>query len=851
MAVGKAKLKQNRSGIRPVNQNKPFVVTVLESALSHHKDGRLSEARALYEKALALDPNNPDAHQLLGVLVYRQGDTEYGLKLLQRAIELDPSNAVARNNLGGVLRAVGQNIAAEREFTEALRLMPDYPDALANRSAVLCDLERFDEAATGLRRAVQLDPNHLDARRNLARVYMKMRRFSEAETELRYYLQFRPDHDEEVSNLAFSVQQQGRFEEAQGLFNRALHLAKDNPSLLQNLRSLLASDARTEQERLEFREELRRNPGMRMVEVGVAVNLFERGKHDQARQIFDDILEVHGNDPDVWSDVGATILTLGKYNEAEKILDRALEMDPESTGALHNLASIYLFTNRMELAVQTFRRTLILDPTSATTAVGLARSLFQLGNFDQAHFFARAALDTPTIGKEQTPSLQGIFHALCDFEGLDRLGDIWENANRLQLGSLLTLYLNLLPVVRNRADMEKFKALVAKWANHTEVQALHAPLPPFPQQRPPSPDGRIRLGILSADLRSHSVSRFLLPFVQGHDRSKISLHCYTPLPADNDPYQMEYRKASDHFVFVNNMTPREIAERIRKDNVDVLLELNGFTYESRVAAMSYKPAPVQMSWIGYPATCGLKAIDYVVLDRFVNPTDESSFVEEPLVMPEAYVCFGKFPEEPIEPTLPMDRNGCVTFGTLNNPYKYNRETIALWAKIMAQVPNSRFLLVRHEASSVVLCANLVAEFAKHGIGADRLFLFDNRTENRNHLSYYNDIDISLDTFPLTGGTTTCEATWMGVPVVSLVGDYNHQRISYSVLMHCGLEELCVFTPEDYVARAVALAGEREKLAIWRTGLREVMRESPLCDEPRFLYQFQEMLEQVAQLHGLR
>lgn len=851
MAAGKTKLQQNRSSVRPVNQNKPFVITLLESALIHHKEGRLSEARSLYEQALKLDPNNPDAHQLLGVVIHAQGDAEGGLKLLERAVELDPRNAVAHNNLGGVLRGVGKVAAAERAFAEALRLEPNYPDALANRSGLLCDLERYDEAATGLRRAVQLDPNHLDARRNLARVFMKMRRFAEAESELRYYLQFRPDHDEEVSNLAFSVQQQGRFEEADGLFKRAMELAKNNPSLLQNLRSLLAPDTRTEQERVEFREALRRNPGMRSVEMGVAVNLFERGKHERAQQIFDDILDVHGDDPDVWSDVGATILTLGKYREAEKILNRALQLNPKSPGALHNLANIYLFTNRIELAAQTFRQTLALDPTSATTAAGLSRSLFQLSNFDQAHFFARAALDTPSIGMEQMPTLQGVFHALCDFEGLDRLGDIWANADRLQLGSLLTLFLGLLPVVYTAADMEKFKKLVAKWADQTEVQAAHAPLPPFPQQRPPSPDGRIRLGILSADLRSHSVSRFLLPFVQSYDRSKISLHCYTPLPNGNDPIQMEYRKHADHFVFVHNMTQREIAERIRQDNVDVLLELNGFTYESRVGAMAYKPAPVQMSWIGYPATCGLKAIDYVVLDRFVNPTDESSFVEQPLIMPEAYVCFGKFPEEPIEPVLPMDRNGCVTFGTLNNPYKYNRQTIAMWAQVLRQVPNSRFLIVRPEASSVVLCSNLVAEFAKHGIGADRLYLFDNRTEQRNHLSYYNEIDISLDTFPLTGGTTTCEAVWMGVPVVSLVGDYNHQRISYSVLMHCGLEELCVFTPEDYVARAVALASERDKLALWRTGLREVMRESPLCDEPRFLYQFQEMLEQVAQLHGLR
>jgi predicted O-linked N-acetylglucosamine transferase (SPINDLY family) len=160
-------------------------------------------------------------------------------------------------------------------------------------------------------------------------------------------------------------------------------------------------------------------------------------------------------------------------------------------------------------------------------------------------------------------------------------------------------------------------------------------------------------------------------------------------------------------------------------------------------------------------------------------------------------------------------------------------------------------MVRPEASSVTLVKNIATEFAKHGISSERIYVRDNRREGRDHMSYYNEIDISLDTFPLTGGTTTCEATWMGVPVVTLVGDAFHQRISYSALMQCGLEELCTFTQDEFVERALRLTGEREKLAMWRTGFRQIMQTSPLCDEPRFLYQFQEMLEQVARLHGLR
>jgi predicted O-linked N-acetylglucosamine transferase (SPINDLY family) len=221
-------------------------------------------------------------------------------------------------------------------------------------------------------------------------------------------------------------------------------------------------------------------------------------------------------------------------------------------------------------------------------------------------------------------------------------------------------------------------------------------------------------------------------------------------------------------------------------------------------------------------------------------------------MSEAWVCFGEFADVPIEPGLPVDRTGQITFGTLNNPYKYTREMIALWAQAIKGVPGSRFLIVRPEASSLSLIRNISNEFARNGVTADRLSFVDNRREpGKSHLSYYNQIDISLDTFPLTGGTTTCDAAWMGVPVVSLVGESFHQRISYSVLMHCGLEELCAFAPDDFVAKAIALANDRWRMRSLRHELRDVIRSSPLCDEPRFVHQFQEMLDQVAAHHGIR
>ncbi len=824
------------------------VGTYLQAATAAHQAGRLDDAKAAYQAVLAAHPQNVDALQLLGVLIHQQGDSKAGLEYLERAVALDPKNASGRNNIGGVLRALDRRDAAESHYAAARRLAPNDLAARLNHGIVLYELDRFDEAIKTLRAVLRTDPACIEAQRKLACVALKLNQHADAEAQFRALLKIQSDNADDLTNLAVAIHGQGRIEEAQILFEKAVGLAEEGSELSHNLATFLNPGARTEEMRANFREALRKHPKLWASEVGIAVNLIERGLTDAGQQILDDILAVHADNAVVWNDVGAVLLNAGKCEAAKPLFQKSIKLDPDFYPAYGNLGSTFMYLGNADIAVKMFRFSLKANPSYITGQVNLTRALRQIREFDQAHLFGRAALDMPNFSAEQVPGLLQLFKSMCDFDSLERLGNVWETCEKLRPDGLSALFLDLLVFARGAEETGTLVGLVRKWADVIEGMAAQAPLV---DPRPRSPDGRIRVGILSSDLRSHSVARFLHPLVEGYDRSKIALYCYSPLRHPGDAVQETFQKSVDRFTFVDNLTLREIAQKIRSDGVDVLLELNGFTQGTRLGALAYKPAPVQMSWLGYPFTCGLKAIDYVVMDRFVLPTDESTLVEVPLVMPDAWLCFGKFKDIEIDPVLPMERNGYVTFGTLNNPYKFDRETIALWAKVMAQVPNSRFLMVRPEASSVMLCRHIADEFAKQGVDSDRFFLMDNWKQQRDHLDYYNDIDISLDTFPVTGGTTTCEALWMGVPVVSMVGEAYHQRISYAILMHCGLGELCVETPEAFVARAVALAGDRAKLSAWRTGLRDIMRSSPLCDEPRFLHQFQEMLEQVAQLHGLR
>jgi predicted O-linked N-acetylglucosamine transferase (SPINDLY family) len=825
------------------------IVATMTKAVSAHEKGALKVAERGYRAALAAKPDYADALQLLGVVRHQQGDSDQALELLRKARMLEPSNANVRTNLGSVLNSLKRYEEAAAEFRAALAIAPDNAETWCNLGIALRP-DSPSEAVGAFERSIELAPKTAKPRQELAELYLRMRDFQRCESAYRGYLDLLPDDAAGVSNLAYAVQCQGRLAEAEELFGRAVDLAADSPELRHNLRAVMKGQGRAEEARAAFREMLQKKPELWTTELGLAINLLARGATEGAMDTIQDILDAFPENAVIWNDIGTILLNFEKFEKAAELFQRATEIDPDMAMGFNNLGGVLVGMFRATEAIPILQKAVRLDPRQIQAYLNLTRAYRQLSDLDRANMYARAALDLPTYEAMHGGNVEQTLRASCDFDGIDRLGDIWQSARLLPIQHLPGIFLDLLVYARSHDDVMNFVELVRRYCEPVEAVAEATPLPELaPRKR--AAGEKLRIGFLSSDLRTHSVARFMTPILQHYDRSRFSFHCYTPVRAVGDPLQVLFQQNVDSFTFINDKSDREAAQMMRDDGIDILFELNGFTEASRLSLLAWKPAPVQISWLGYPFTCGLKAIDHVLIDQYAKPADPAFMTEDPIVMPEAWVCFGKFTDVPVTPTLPVDRNGYITFGTLNSPYKYNREVIAAWAKVLNGVPNARFLFVRPEAHSLTLVRNIAREFEKNGVSPDRLFFFNNRSERKNHLEYYNQIDISLDTFPLTGGTTTCDATWMGVPVVSLVGDSFHQRISYSVLMQCGLEELCTFTPDDFVARGIALANDVPRLRAMRQGLRDVLRVSPLCDEPRFLHQFQEMLEQVAIHHGLR
>lgn len=826
------------------------ILEILQAATDAHQKGDLDAAEKGYRRALKKQPKNVDALQLLGVLTHQKGNSKKGLQLLGKALKIDPENIRCHNNIGSIYNAVGDYKKAETHFMKATQGAKVLAEAWFNLGLSQRRQGRIMAALESISKAHQEDPGYLPAIREIGAIHVELHQFEEAEKFFRNYLSKEPDDVGIANNLAYVVQMQGRMGEAEALFKAAMEKAGNSPHLGYNMRTLLLLQGREEEARELFRQQLRENPESWSSELGLALGLALQGMTKEALANMGDMLNIFPDNARVWGDVGYVLMAMEKHAQALTVLQRATEIDPTIASTFNNLGSVYSRIHAHHDAVKNYKKAISLDPNHINAYLNASRSLRTIGEYDQALLFGRAALELETYGKRHFAFPLQLFRGTCDYEYMDRLGSPWENAKLIPKGELPALFLDFLVFSETHEDHKKFFDLVHDWAEFVESTAARMPLPKHVRTKP---HDKVRIGWLSSDLRSHSVSKFLMPIMQNYDRDRFEFYCYSAVKAVGDTPQNLIRQAVDKFTFVHDKTDREIAIAIQEDEVDILLELNGFTNGARLEALAYKAAPVQMSWLGYPFTCGLKEIDHIVLNQYLDgPKGHDYLVEEPVNMPESWVCFGKFADAPILPDLPMDRNGIFTFGTLNNVYKYTPSMIANWAEVLKRKPDSRFMIIRPEVASHAVCKNLTEEFAKNGVSSDRLYFLNNHAgPKKKHLDYYNEIDLSLDTYPLTGGTTTCEAVWMGVPVVSLVGDLFHQRLSYSVLMQCGLEEFCTTDRESFINCAVDAANNPDHLRYLRQNLREVVSQSPLCDGDRFVFQFQEMLEAVADHHKLR
>lgn len=505
---------------------------------------------------------------------------------------------------------------------------------------------------------------------------------------------------------------------------------------------------------------------------------------------------------DAQTNLGSALLDAGDHDAALACFRRALALAPRAAAAHNNLGNLYREMRRPTEAVAAYRAALALDPKHAWAHANLGNMLRDLGDADAAIAEFRASL------------------ALAP----DR-AEVWSNL-------LLTLNGS------DRATPAEIAAL------HREFGAHFARLlPPLaPRAESAAPPSRLRVGYVSADFRRHAVATFFEPLLDAHDRSRFEVFCYYNQPR-GDEVTERIRRHAEHFLPVSGLNDRQLAERIRHDGIDILIDLAGHTAGNRLPTFFLRPAPVQLTWLGYLGGTGVPTMDYRITDHYATPDTavDAPGLESAWRLPRTQWCYRPYPEAPEVGPLPAASAGYITFACLNSPGKSSPATLAAWRAILRAVPDSRLILLA--SPDAARSDALRRYFAQDGIDAARVEIVA-RMPVADYLALYNRADIGLDTFPFTGGTTTCDAAWMGVPVVTLPADRPFASSGATILANLDLHELIATTAEGYVSAAVALAANVERLAQLRSGLRDRMRASPLGDAAGFARDFEGALAAI-------
>jgi predicted O-linked N-acetylglucosamine transferase (SPINDLY family) len=684
-------------------------------------------------------------------------------------------NATLANTLGVVLRRLGRYEEALRWLEEASKLDRNTLAPLVNRGNVLLDLRRGPQAVEVFSRLVRLAPKNGEYRLQLGKAYIHAGQPEQAERELRRARELAPDDLWTWIVLSNFLEQANRVDEAREVFTTAL--ARHGP-----IRFL------AEQQLSFYRR---------------------RGLHAEALRWLESLARERPNEAWIYLQAGHT-LEASDRPRANRNFAKALELAPNDPNTLVCYA----------------------DSLDRTRGPGEAE------NISAAYKLAvrRAQLGGNLINHAHT--LRSILVRSADYDAAARLGTFAELGSHWSRSDNVASLRQLMSAVETAEDRRLLVSWHRVWARGIEQVALRTPL-----SRPPAVVGRakIRLGLMSSDLSDHPIGYYVAPLIEGYDRNRFELYCYSWNEHRPDAVQKQFAAAVDAFRLKPRIADRDAAQLIADDSLDMLIELGGSTYMNKIKVMAWRPAPRQASWLGYPHSAGLETIDRIVTDPFLTPESPDLLVERPLELAHSWVGlrtpgFGPLPD--IDPTTPEERNGFVTFGTMNNPWKYTAALIDTWAEIVHAVPGARFLFVRPEGAVPEFRANMAKRFASRGIAPDRLLYLPVRGA---HLPHYNAIDVSLDTFPHTGGTTTCETLWMGVPVVTLVGESFCERMSFSNLNNAGLAELCTRTRTNYVAKAIAVAKDTAGRRELRRTMRERLGSYPLGQPDLFVRDFQDAL----------
>jgi protein O-GlcNAc transferase len=793
----------------------------LENALAAQRRGSIADARRLYASLLTIDPTNAAAFGNLAIIAAQEGDLAGAERLFRQEIRLRPNYPASYNNLGSVLQQQDKLAEAIAAHRHAIGLKPDYAEAFLALGNALKQQGNLEEAMQSYRSAIKARRDYAEAYNNVGVLLQIQGRFDQAASAYREAVALKPGYAEAEFNLGVVLHQMGELNAAEAAYRRVISLDPGIAVVHNNLGTVLKDRGLLDQALAAFDQAIKLKPDYAEAFYNRATVLQQQAKPEEALAAYGHAIELRKDYPDAINNAGIVLQELGRPGEAIELYRQLLDRVPAHADACNNMGTALLAERRADEARAAFEQALTHKADFPEAFYNLGNAWRELGDLAAAITAYRNALRL--VPDHAEAFCQLVYHRAQACEWGDYEADQEKLVGMVRRGVRVPpFYLFSTP-----ASASDQLLCAQQW-----IRSITPPPEAVFDHKPLVEKQRIRLGYLSGDFHQHATALLMAELFERHNRDRFEVFAYSYGPDDNSPMRARLHSAFDRFVDIRGLSHREAARSIHADKVDILVDLKGYTHHARPAIPAFRPAPVQVSYLGYPATMGADFIDYVIVDPFVVPDSQQPFFSERLVhLPDSYQVNDRRREVASARTSRQDWGLPVeglVFCCFNNSYKISPAIFDAWMRLLRSVPGSVLWLL--EANELVK-GNLHSEAVKRGVDPGRL-IFAPVVPLAEHLGRHRHADLFLDTLPCNAHTTASDALWAGLPVLTYSGETFAGRVAGSLLTAIGMRELITESLEEYERTALTMARSPERLVALRQKLENNRNASALFDLPK-------------------
>jgi predicted O-linked N-acetylglucosamine transferase (SPINDLY family) len=794
---------------------------LLEDALAAQRKGSIADARRLYASVLRIDPTNAAAFGNLAIIAAQQGDFEGAERLLRRGIALHPKDALSFNNLGLVLSQRGRLTEAIDAHRRAVELRPAYAEAYFALGNAFKQQGALSDAIASYRNALAAKPAYAEAQNNIGVASQSLGMLKDAVAAYHDAIALRPAYGEAQFNLGVVLHEMGELSAAESAYRQLISLNPGIAVVHNNLGTVLKDQGRLDDALAAFENATRLQADYAEAFFNCGTVLQQQARLEEALVAYGQAAGLRQNYVDAIGNAGIVLQELGRAREAIDLYGLLIELMPAHADTHNNLGTALLVEGRVEEARAAFEQALTHRPDFPEALYNLGNTWRELGNLAEAIAAYRSALRIRPDYADAFSQLMYHCAQACDWANFE--ADQAKLVDMVRRGVRVPPF-NLLSTPASASDQLR---CAQQW-----IGPIRPPTEVVFEHKPSMAKDRIRLGYLSGDFHQHATAQLMAELFERHDRDCFEVFAYSYGSDDHSPMRARLERAFDRFVDIRALSHREAAERIHGDKVDILVDLKGYTHHARPAISAYRPAPVQVSYLGYPATMGADFIDYIMVDPFVVPDGQQPFFSERLVhLPCTYQVNDRRREVsspgPSRGDCGLPAEGLV-FCSFNNSYKISPLFFDIWMRLLRAVPGSVLWLL--ETNGLVK-GHLRSEAEKRGVDATRL-IFASVVPPAEHLGRHRHADLFLDTLPCNAHTTASDALWAGLPILTCRGETFAGRVAGSLLTAIGMPELVTGSPREYERVALTLASTPHRLAALRQELLERRDASSLFDLPQ-------------------